>query len=168
MARTRPVTPQNDPIRMSTGTAAQIDENFSREELDGVLFLRTIAFVIDWVIIAILAGIFGLVGTVLGIITLGAMLPPVYMALSILPFAYHTLTIGSPNSATFGQKAMGLEVRTWDKRRPGYVQAALQTMLFYMSVGLTSGLILILGLFNDKGRMLHDILAGTVTIKRGR
>ncbi len=168
MARTRPVSPQTNPIRMGAGTSAQIDENFSRDELDGVLFLRTIAFVIDWVIIAVLAGVFGLIGTILGIVTLGAMLPPVYMALSILPFAYHTLTIGSPFSATLGQRAMGLEVRTWDKRRPGYVQAALQTMLFYMSVGLTSGLILILGLFNDKGRMLHDILAGTVTIRRGR
>jgi len=151
-----------------TSPSAFIDENFSRDELDGVLFLRSVAFLIDWVIILVLGAVFSLIGTILGIITLGAMLPPVAMAIGILPFVYHTLTIGSPQSATFGQRAMGIEVRTWDKRRPGYVQAALQTILFYMSVALTSGIILILGLFNDKGRMIHDMLAGTVTIRRAK
>jgi uncharacterized RDD family membrane protein YckC len=38
--------------------------------------------------------------------------------------------------------------------------------LFYVSVSLTAWLVLILVLFNDRGRALHDILASTLVVRR--
>jgi uncharacterized RDD family membrane protein YckC len=83
----------------------------------------------------------------------------------VVPLAYHTWLIGGPSSATVGMQIMGVEVRTWDGRRPGYVQAALQTVVFYTSVALTSWLILLVALFNPRRRCLHDFLCGTIVIR---
>jgi uncharacterized RDD family membrane protein YckC len=39
------------------------------------------------------------------------------------------------------------------------------TVAFYVSVGVTGWLILLVALFNGRGRTLHDYLCGTVTIR---
>jgi len=59
-----------------------------------------------------------------------------------------------------------LQVSTWNGGKPGYLQALLQTAAFYVTVGLTSGLILIWALFNNRRRCLHDLLCGTVVHRR--
>ena len=58
---------------------------------------------------------------------------------------------------------MGIQVRTLDGGHPGYPQAALQTLLFYATMALT-GLLLVVALFNDRRRCLHDWLSGTIIV----
>lgn len=137
---------------------------FGPSDFENVVFKRTFAYVVDVVIIAILGAIAIGVGSVIGVMSLGLLWPLVAALISIIPFAYHTLTIGSPASATFGMRLFGVEVRTWDGRRPGYIQAAVQTIVFYASIALTSLLILFVVFFNKRNRTLHDFLAGTVVI----
>ena len=83
-----------------------------------------------------------------------------------VPVAYHTLTIGGAASATLGMRLFGLEVRVWNGGKPGYLQALLHTAVFYVTVSFTGGLILLWALFNNRGRCLHDILCGTLVIRR--
>jgi uncharacterized RDD family membrane protein YckC len=59
---------------------------------------------------------------------------------------------------------MDLRVVAWNGHRPGYAQAALQTVLFIASAAITNFLILGVSFFNPRGRCLHDLLAGTVTV----
>jgi uncharacterized RDD family membrane protein YckC len=42
----------------------------------------------------------------------------------------------------------------------------VHTVLFYTSVGMTGGLILLFALFNRRRRMLHDVFAGMLLLRR--
>ncbi len=139
---------------------SQVPESLDKPELfDGIVMRRVIAYLID---LAILLGItlflwilvvltFGLLGGIAAILT------------PAIPLAYHTLLIGGRESATLGMRMMGIEVRTLTGERPEIPQAFLQTALFYATMALT-GLLLIVALFNDRGRCLHDWLSGTVIV----
>ncbi len=134
------------------------------ELYDGVLWRRPAAYLLDVVLIA-LAGF--AVWTLLGLLTVlsfGLLLPLQVVVLILLPLAYHTWFIGS-RGATPGMRAFDVELRCWTGERPDFARAALQTALFYVTVTLTTWLILIVALFNDRRRTLHDYLAATVGIR---
>jgi uncharacterized RDD family membrane protein YckC len=59
-----------------------------------------------------------------------------------------------------------VELRSVTGERPGFAQALVQTALFYITVGATCSLILLLVLFNRHKRTLHDMVAGTVVVRR--
>jgi len=63
-------------------------------------------------------------------------------------------------------RCFGLELRDWSGRRVEPVQAVLVVLLFYVSVSLTAWLVLLVVLFNDRGRALHDILANTLMVRQ--
>jgi len=134
------------------------------ELYDSVRRRRVLAYLIDVVIVAVLAVLLFVAGMLFVLLTFGAASPLLALALVLLPFAYHTLTIGGPDNVTVGMKVVGLRVVCWNGHRPGYLQAGVQTVLFYLSVGLTNFLILLVALFNPRGRCLHDYLSGCVVV----
>jgi uncharacterized RDD family membrane protein YckC len=74
------------------------------------------------------------------------------------------MTLGSPRSATIGMRIMDLEMRTW-YGSPGYfVLGAVHAVVFWVSVSALTPLILLICFFNNRRRLLHDILVGTVVI----
>jgi len=141
------------------------DPAVSPEYYSWVATRRAIAYLIDLVVLAFLMAIELFAFKVIGVLTFGLLAPILVLAYTLTPLAYHTLLIGGRGSATLGMRAMDVEVRTWTGGRPGYVQAALQTIVFYVTVGLTSFLILVVALFNSRRRCLHDYLCGTVVIR---
>lgn len=134
---------------------------------DGVLSRRVTAYILDLILIFGLWLALSLVFGVVGILTFGALTPLGLVVLAILPVAYHTVFIGR-NGATPGMGVFDLEVRSWTGRRPDYSQAFLTTVLFYASISLTVWLVLLVPLFTDRNRTLHDILAGTIVLRRAR
>jgi uncharacterized RDD family membrane protein YckC len=77
---------------------------------------------------------------------------------------YYGATIGGPHSATIGMRMMDLELRTW-YGAPGYfVLGAVHAICFWISVSVLSPFVLLVGLFNGRGRLLHDFLLGTVVL----
>ena len=132
------------------------------ELFDGVVISRIFAYLID---AAILLGVIGFMW-LLTLLTFGLLTPVATVLTPILPLAYHTLLIGGRDSATLGMRMMGNEVRTLTGERPDLPQAFLMTALFYATMALT-GLLLVVALFNERGRCLHDWLSGTVTIRVG-
>ena len=60
---------------------------------------------------------------------------------------------------------MDVEIRSWTGRRPDYLQAFIMTALFYATVFPSGFLVLIVVLFNDRRRTLHDFLAGTLAVR---
>jgi uncharacterized RDD family membrane protein YckC len=130
---------------------------------DGVIWARALAYIADIVIVSILIFAATVVFAILGILTFGLLWPG--MALSpLIALTYFTLTLGGPQSATPGMRWQGIELRTWDGRRPGYVQGALQTIVFYVTMTLTVFL-LVVPFLNERRRCLHDYLCGTVVIR---
>lgn len=144
------------------GERPSLDDD--RDLLEGVATKRILAYIVDVVVISILLTIASVAAGIVGIISLGLLLGPLTLLLALVPLAYHTFLLGGAKSATLGMRMMGIELRTWDGYRPGYLQAALQTIVFYISIGLTTWLILLVVFFNDHRRTLHDLLCGTVVI----
>ena len=131
---------------------------------EGTRGRRVVAYLIDVVIVVCLAGLLWLAGSVFIVLTLGALTPLIILGATLLPIAYHTFFIGGPRNATLGMQMMDLRVVAWNGNRPSYLQAAVQTALFYLTVPTTNGLILLVSLFNDRGRCVHEMLCGTLTI----
>ncbi len=139
----------------------------------GVTVRRIAAYAIDVVVIAVLAVVVWFVGSLLSVLSFGLLLPVKALALALLPLAYHTLMVASRRSATLGMGIMGLKVRSLLPQgavgdgRPTLIQAMIQVVAFYGSITLTGSLILLVGLFNARRRLMHDWLAGTVVVNEG-
>jgi uncharacterized RDD family membrane protein YckC len=133
----------------------------SRGLYDGITGRRILAYIIDAIVLFMLYPL----AIFLGILSLGLLAPILTLALGLAPLLYHTLLIASPGSATIGHRVMGLRVVDVNGQRPEALQALLLTALFYGSLILTGGLILIWCLFDERSRCLHDIFSGTSIIR---
>src|SRR6202043_259454 len=133
----------------------------------GVLTRRGFAFLIDLVVISVPIILGYLFIAVFGLITLGlgwALFWLAWPASVIWAVIYYGASLGGPHSATLGMRVLDLELRTW-YGAPGYfVLGATHAVLFWVSVSVLSPLVLLVGLFNGRRRLLHDIIMGTVVI----
>lgn len=141
------------------------------EYFEGVLARRMIAFVIDLAIITIpiiLACIFIFL---FGLLTFGlgwGLFLLVAPASVIWALAYYGLTMGSPASATIGMRAVDIEVRTWYGAPCYFVLGAVHAIVFWVTTSALTPLVLLVGLLNERRRLLHDFLLGTVVINNER
>jgi uncharacterized RDD family membrane protein YckC len=143
---------------------------YTRPELfRGVLTRRMIAFVIDLIVLAIPIILVTLFIAIFGIVTLGLgwllfwLISPFSIVWALV---YYGASLGGPHSATIGMRMMDLQLRTW-YGAPGYfILGAAHALLFWVSLSFLTPLILLIGLFNGRKRLLHDILLGTVVINR--
>lgn len=133
---------------------------------DGIIVRRIIGYFLDVLILVLIGGALWIALWTLAIVSFG-LLSPFLIFLPILPLLYHSFFIGS-GGATPGMRAMDVEVRTWTGAPPGYAEAFIQTVVFYVTVPPTSALILVVALFNDRHRTLHDFLSGVVVVRRER
>src|ERR1700754_4052359 len=143
------------------------DPALQPELFRGVATRRVFAFLIDLVVLSIPV-IFGyLFIAVFGLITLGlgwALFWLAWPATVVWAVVYYGSSLGGSHSATLGMRVMDLELRTW-YGAPGYfVLGAMHAVLFWVSVSFLTPLVVLVGLFNGRRRLLHDIVLGTVVI----
>ncbi|MEO6945678.1 MAG: RDD family protein [Nitrobacter sp.] len=133
----------------------------------GVLTRRFFAFLIDLVVLSIPVILGVIFIAVFGVITLGlgwALFWLVWPASIIWALVYYGTSLGGPHSATIGMRLMDLEMRTWYGAPSYFVLGATHAILFWISLSIFTPLILLVGLFNGRRRLLHDMLLGTVII----
>ncbi|MGA8651753.1 MAG: RDD family protein [Xanthobacteraceae bacterium] len=143
------------------------DPQTNPELFEGVLARRVVAFVIDLVIIALPPLVAAIFIFFLGLITFGlgwALFWLLSPASVIWALFYYGMTLGSPASATVGMRSMELEMRTWYGAPAYFVLGAVHAVVYWISVSVLSPFILLVGLFNARRRLLHDMLVGTVVI----
>jgi uncharacterized RDD family membrane protein YckC len=137
------------------------------ELFEGVLARRCIAFVIDVVIIAIPVVFAAAFIFIVGLVTLGLgwflywILSP---ATVIWAICYYGLTFGSPASATIGMRVMDIEMRTCYGAPAYFVLGAVHAIVYWITISFLTPLILLVALFNQRRRLLHDMLVGTIVI----
>ena len=137
------------------------------ELFDGVLARRVVAFLIDFLILAVPVVFAAMFLSVVTIVTFGlgivffALLWP---AMVIWAIVYYGMTLGSPASATIGMRVMEIEMRTWYGAPAYFVLGAVHAVVFWVTVSAITPLVLLVCLFNGRRRCLHDILVGTVVI----
>lgn len=132
---------------------------------EAVIRKRCVAFIIDAIIIAALTAIAWAVIAVLGVVTLGLAWLLFGLVFPAIGLGYNALTIGGPNSATIGQRMMGLTVPMWFGGKVTPLIAAFHALLFWFSLVIFCP-ILLWALFDQRKRCLHDILAGVVVVNR--
>jgi len=137
------------------------------ELFEGVLARRVVAFIIDFIIVAIPVVLAAMFIFAFGIVTLGLgwmlywLLPPASVIWAIV---YFGATLGGPRSATIGMRTLDLEMRTWYGAPAYFVLGAVHAIVFWLSVSALTPFILLVAFFNERRRLLHDILLGTVVI----
>jgi uncharacterized RDD family membrane protein YckC len=137
------------------------------ELFEGVLARRVVAFIIDLIIIAIPLVVASMFIFVFGLVTFGfgwALCWLLSPASVIWALVYYGLTLGSPASATIGMRAMEIEMRTWYGAPAYFVLGTVHAVVYWISVSVLTPFILLVGFFNGRRRLLHDILIGTVLI----
>ena len=143
------------------------DPDLQPELFRGLLTRRVFAFLIDLVVLSVPVILGYIFIAVFGVITLGLgwmLFWLAWPATIVWAIVYYGASIGGPHSATMGMRAMDLEVRTW-YGAPGYfVLGACHAVLYWVSVSFLTPLVLLVGLFNGRRRLLHDIILGTVVI----
>src|SRR5262250_304620 len=141
---------------------------FANPELfEGVLSRRVIAFIIDVTIISLPVLFVAVLIFIFGVITLGfgwILYVLLYPAALIWALFYYGLTFGSPASATIGMRVMDLEMRTWYGAPCYFVLGAVHPVVFYLSISFLTPLVLFVSFFNERRRLLHDLVLGTVVI----
>jgi uncharacterized RDD family membrane protein YckC len=143
------------------------DPAVSPELFDGVLARRIVAFIIDVIIIAIPLIAASAFILVFGLFTFGlgwALFWLLSPASVIWALAYYGMTLGGPASATIGMRAMEIEMRTWYGAPAYFLLGAVHAVVFWVSVSVLTPFILLIGFFNPRRRLLHDMLVGTVLI----
>ena len=116
---------------------------------EGVLARRIVAFAIDLIVIAVPLAAAAVFIFVVGLLTFGLgwalfwLLSPASVVWALF---YYGMTLGAPASATLGMHAI----------------------VYWISVSVLSPFILLVGFFNARRRLLHDMVVGTVVINSAR
>ena len=133
---------------------------------EGILSRRLSAYFIDVFFLMIVLVIGWVILGTLTVLSFGLLGPLSVAAMFLLPLAYHSYFLAK-SAATPGMKMMDVMVVTLNGRPPDSVTAILQTVFFYLSISVTVWLVLLVVLFTDRNRALHDILASTLMVHRG-
>ncbi len=131
---------------------------------EGVLSRRVFAWLIDVLLVGLTLVALWFVLLLFGLLTLGLGLP-LLGVLPFVPFCYHFFLVAGSASATPGQQALGLVVRRNDDLgRPTTMQVLVFTLVFFLTLA-TTGLLLLIALFTERKRTLHDLASGLVVVR---
>ena len=137
------------------------------ELFEGVVARRIVAFLIDFLILSIPVVFVSMFIFVAGIVTFGLgflLYGLLWPGMVIWAIVYYGMTLGGAASATIGMRVMDIEMRTWYGPPTYFVLGAVHAVVFWITVSALTPLILLVCLFNERRRCLHDMLVGTVVI----
>ncbi len=143
------------------------DPDRNPELFDGIPARRLVAFLIDLTILAIPLILVWIFFFAIGIVTLGlgfalfGLMPVISVLWALF---YYGSTLGGPQSATLGMRAMDIEMRTWYGAQAYFVLGAVHAVVFWVTVSALTPFVLLVCFFNARKRLLHDYLVGTVVI----
>jgi uncharacterized RDD family membrane protein YckC len=143
------------------------DPYLNPELFEGVLSRRVVAFFIDLFVIATPVVLFAMFILFFGLVTFGLgwflfwLLSP---ASVIWALVYCGLTLGSSYSATIGMRVVEIEMRTWYGAKAYFLLGAVHAIVYWVTISVLTPAILLVGLLNDRRRLLHDMLVGVVVI----
>jgi uncharacterized RDD family membrane protein YckC len=137
------------------------------EYFEGVLARRLIAFVIDIVIITVPVVVTCMFILMFGFVTFGlgwGLFLLVYPGAVIWALLYYGATMGGPASATIGMRAVDLQIRTWYGAPCYFLLGIVHAVVFWVLTSTLTPVVLLVGLLNERRRLLHDLLLGTVIV----
>ena len=134
--------------------------------LDGVRTRRVYAFLIDAFIVFLLSIPVSIVIFLLGIVTLGLGFFLYAIMFPVLAVTYVGYTMGSGDQATVGMKANDIYLSRLDGGKIDPVTAIVHSVLFWAGNAMLTPFVLLVTLLSDRKRTLHDLLLGTIVLRR--
>ncbi len=135
---------------------------------DGVRTRRVFAFLLDYLIVGLLSIPFAILIALLGLLTFGLGWALFGILVPAVALIYVWSTLGSRNQATVGMRMMGIRLDRLDGRPVDGLLAVVHSVLFWAGNVVLTPLILLVSLFADRKRTLHDLLLGTVVTRSDR
>ena len=89
----------------------------------------------------------------------GVLWAPAWLAVGLIPLAYNAILVSGSRRSTWGQRLAGLRLETPEGGQAALLQAAVHFVVFYLSVGVTGGLVLVWTFFAADKALLHDVVA---------
>lgn len=137
---------------------------------DGVLMRRSLAFILDMVIATILSSVLMLATCAAAftatIFTFGLISVPVLLLPAMIVHGvFATFMIAGDRAGTWGMRAFGLQVVRQDGGRVDSIQAFMMVAMYFASTAILFP-VLVVGLFTARNRLLHDLVAGTLVLRR--
>lgn len=135
------------------------------ELFEGVLTRRVLAYLVDFVFVAIIAFAALLISVVVGVVTFGLGFITLPFVLPIAVLLYYAATLGSPRRATIGMRVFDVVLTpTHGPPLDGW-KVLIHPVIFWLTIWVFWPLLLI-GLFTARRQLLHDMLTRTLMVRR--
>jgi uncharacterized RDD family membrane protein YckC len=133
--------------------------------LEGVLSRRVLAFLVDAIIVFLLCIPVAVVIFLLGIITLGLGFFLYALMFPVIAIAYVAFTMGGQEQATIGMRVNNIRIARLNGSKIDPITAGVHSVLFWAGNTILTPLVLLVALFSDRKRTLHDLLLGTIVVR---
>lgn len=142
------------------------DPETAPDLFEGLLTRRVIAYLIDVALIGVIALALALVGIVMGFLTFGLAWLSMPLVLPVSVIGYYVLTLGLSHRTTIGMWLTGIALVP---ARPGAIDGwkiLIHPVLFWISIWICWPVSLAVVLFTPRRQMLHDLVLGTLMVRR--
>ena len=131
----------------------------------GVRTRRIFAFLLDYFFVGLLSIPVWILVAIFGLLTFGLGWALFSVLLPMVAILYVWNTLGSTAQATTGMRIMGIRLEKLDGSRIDGMTAVVHSVLFWAGNVILTPLVLLVTLFSDRKRTLHDLLLGTVVTR---
>ena len=135
------------------------------ELFDGVLTRRVFAYLVDLAILFAITMAFLVLTLIAGILTLGLAWLAVPLTLPIAILIYYSATLGSPARATVGMRMCDIVLTPTQGPPLDGLKALIHPIIFWLTIWIFWPLLFI-GLFTERRQLLHDLITGTLMVRR--
>lgn len=127
---------------------------------------RALAFIVDAVLISVLAILLFILGVIAGFLTFGLAWVGLVLVIPGAIVMYYALTLGSPSRATPGMKLFDLVLTPTRGQPLNGPLAFLHALVFYVTFWISWPVSLLFVLFTPRRQMIHDLITGTLMLRR--
>jgi uncharacterized RDD family membrane protein YckC len=142
------------------------DPETAPELFEGLLRRRAAAHVIDLAIMGFMVLIFSLIGLIAGFLTFGLSWLALIVVVPATVVLYYGATLGSPKRATLGMQAMDIVLTPTRGQPLNGPMALIHAAVFWITIWISLPISLLFVLFTPRRQMIHDLIVGTLMVRR--
>ena len=132
----------------------------------GVLTRRVFAYLVDLVLMGLIVLVLSVAGLLAGLLTFGLAWAAMGLVIPVAIIIYYAVTLGSARRATVGMQLMDLVLTPARGQPLDGGMAILHAAVFWVTVWICWPVSLLFALFTPRRQMIHDLLTGTLMLRR--
>ena len=142
------------------------DPSTAPELFEGLLTRRVAAWFIDVLVMSAMIMVFSIVGLVAGFLTFGLAWLALIVVIPATVVLYYGATLGSAKRATLGMQAMDLVLTPTRGQPLNGPMAFVHAAVFWITIWISLPISLLVALFTPRRQMIHDLIVGTLMVRR--